>query len=140
MPLEPALNNDSSHVNIDWQTEDQICPILLCLPKRFFPCRITNKQALTKGRIHPLRVLLAQATLLKKYLKPSLPPTLLTALDQSFELSFASAKPTGRKFLIAMDVSGSMGSPCLGSDVLTCREATGAIAMILNRIEPDVKV
>ena len=93
-----------------------------------------------KGRIHPLRVLLAMIVLLKKYTRAHLPERLISALEQSFELSFAAARPTGKKFLIALDVSGSMDSPCLGNDKLTCREATIAIATILNGIEADVQV
>ena len=93
-----------------------------------------------KGRIHPLRVLLAMIVLLKKYTRAHLPERLVSALEQSFELSFAAARPTGKKFLIGMDVSGSMDSPCLGNDKLTCREATISIATVLNRIETDVQV
>ena len=94
-----------------------------------------------KGRIHPLRVLLATIVLLKKYTRAHLPARLVLALEQSFKLSFAAARPTGKKFLlIGIDISSSMDSPCLGNDKLTCREATIAIATVLNRIEADVQV
>ena len=117
-----------------------------CMPavgrlENFLQCRLTDKEALTKARIHPLRALLAQLTILKRWDRGSIPPQLLSGLEQAFELSFASAKPTGRKFMLALDISASMSwGSCLGSDVLNCRQATAAMALIINRIEPNVKV
>ena len=102
--------------------------------------RLANKEALVKARVHPLRILFAELTLLKKWKKATIPPTLLSSLDLAFQLSFATAKPTGKKFMLALDVSGSMECDCMGSNVLNCRQATAAIAYILRRIEPRVKV
>ena len=62
------------------------------------------------------------------------------ALELSFERAFSAVEPTGKKLLIAVDVSGSMSQPCHGSDALTAMEAAAAIALIMTRIEVNTKV
>lgn len=60
----------------------------------------------------------------------SLPPYLLFLI-----LQFVQA--TGRRFLLALDVSGSMCSPILGSTSVTAREASAAMAMVTARTEAN---
>ena len=62
-------------------------------------------------------------------------PVVSDALDQAFDRSFGFVVPTGKRILVAVDVSGSMhGSACAGSKVLNCLEAGAAMAMSFVRI------
>ncbi len=46
-------------------------------------------------------------------------------------------QPTGKRFLLALDVSGSMGVRMMGSPVLDCRSASAAMAMVTARTEAN---
>jgi len=59
----------------------------------------------------------------------------LAALNDGFYLSFRNVEPTGKKYLLAFDVSGSMGMP-LRKSPLTVREAAAAMGMATARVEP----
>ena len=96
-------------------------------------------EGLKAARIHPLRVLMASRMLSKK--QSDVPKQLMDALDTAFELAFEAVEPTGKKIMLAVDVSGSMScGACAGSDCLTPREAASAVAMMLVRREADVQV
>jgi 60 kDa SS-A/Ro ribonucleoprotein len=82
--------------------------------------RITDEKALRKARIHPIAVLAA----LKTYSagqgargslkwKPIQP--LVDALDKAFYLSFGNVESTGKRIVLALDVSGSMVQGRTGS-------------------------
>lgn len=100
-----------------------------------------DAKALYKARIHPFSVLLA----MKQYEKgrgdkgslvwnPN--QQILAALDGAFYASFKNVKPTGKRFLLGMDVSGSMGfSPVNGASCITPRIAAAAMAMVTMRTE-----
>lgn len=63
------------------------------------------------------------------------------ALEDALERSFtAGVTPLGQRVLVALDVSGSMGSPVAGSAVLTCREVAAAIGLAFAKTEPDCDV
>lgn len=106
--------------------------------------RLTNKEEIERARIHPIAVL----TALKTYASGrsqkgsgSWTPSreIVDALDKAFYLAFKNVVPAGKKFLIGLDVSGSMGSNGWGNDkaVLTPREATGALSMVIAATEPE---
>lgn len=62
------------------------------------------------------------------------------ALQSGFYASFKTVEPSGKKFLVGLDVSGSMSvSAATGAD-LTAAQASGAMAMILARTEPNTEV
>ena len=63
----------------------------------------------------------------------------LDALDGAFYKAFSNVEPTGKRHLIALDVSGSMGAQ-FGGTVLTCREATAALALVTMAVEPVTHV
>jgi 60 kDa SS-A/Ro ribonucleoprotein len=50
----------------------------------------------------------------------------------AFTLSFENVESTGKRHLLALDVSGSMGSPMSGG-LLSCREGAAAMAMATAR-------
>lgn len=108
--------------------------------------RITNEQALQRARVHPIAVLAA----LKTYQaghgargQHTWTPIggLVDALDAAFYASFGNVEPTGRKTLLALDVSGSMeGGAVAGVPDLTPRVASVAMAMVTARVEPDYQI
>ena len=103
--------------------------------------RLTDAEVLKKGRVHPMTVLYAMKTYAQgRGIKGSLTWTpdraILDALDEAFYLAFGAVEPTGKATMLALDVSGSMGSPMGGTSV-TCREASAAMAMVTARTEKD---
>lgn len=63
------------------------------------------------------------------------------ALEDAFYLAFKNAPATGKRWLVGLDVSGSMGcAQCVGMRSLNAREASAAMLMALMRAEPAVTV
>lgn len=55
-------------------------------------------------------------------------------------LLFQFVEPTGKRFLLALDVSGSMDCGVLGSTAITAREASAAMAMVTARKEANYHI
>lgn len=107
--------------------------------------RLQDETLLQKARIHPLNVLVA----MKVYQQGgghrgnlTWTPTarLLDALDAAFYSSFKNVEPTGKRTLLALDISGSMNTPISGSELISCREAAAAMSMVSARVESDWEV
>lgn len=103
--------------------------------------RLTNDEQIKRSRIHPMHYLLA----LKTYesgqgFRGSLTwtpiPQLLKALDDGFYKAFVNAEPTGKAFLLGVDVSSSMGYPIANTNI-SCAMAAGAMAMVIARTEDN---
>lgn len=60
---------------------------------------------------------------------------IVDALNEAFHLSFKTVEPAGKRTMLAIDVSGSMGSPAMGLD-LSCAQVSAAVAMTVARTEP----
>ncbi|XP_072016161.1 RNA-binding protein RO60-like isoform X2 [Amphiura filiformis] len=103
--------------------------------------RLQSDERLKKARIHPFSILLAYKTYkAKKGDKGKLTwepeQTVLNALDDAFYKSFKFVEPTGKRFLLAVDVSGSMScSGVNGARNVTAREAAAAMTMVTMRTE-----
>lgn len=111
---------------------------------RSIASRLKNEDTLHKARIHPFNVLLAYYTYKagrgdKGKLQWTPDPDIVDALNEAFYLSFKNVEPIGKRILIGLDVSGSMGSPIMGS-AISCREASAAMCMLHVRTEPLVEV
>ncbi len=117
--------------------------------------RITNEELIQKGRVHPLQFL----TALKAYKGPdrdsyygwygssnrsSLEWTpidaVCDALEDGFYKSFKYVEPTGKNYLLGVDVSGSMSMPCAGVNNLSCAEGAAALAMTIARTERNYQI
>lgn len=103
--------------------------------------QITNQEKLTKSRIHPVNLLIAQKTYAGGVsLKGSStwdPSTkIVDALDAAFYKSFGNVEPANKRTLNALDVSGSMGAEISGLPI-SCREAAGAMSMVTVATEPE---
>jgi 60 kDa SS-A/Ro ribonucleoprotein len=103
--------------------------------------RLTDRESLRGARVHPVAVLAALKTYaqgrgMKGSGKWTPVAQVVDALDQAFYLSFENAPTTGKRIMLALDVSGSMGAPVFGMDYLSCREASAAMALVTAWAEP----
>jgi len=106
--------------------------------------RLSDREALRGARVHPVAVLVAMKTYaqgrgMKGSGKWTPVAQVVDALDKAFYLSFENAPTTGKRIMLALDVSGSMGSPVFGMDYLTCREASAAMALVTAATEPNYR-
>lgn len=101
---------------------------------------------LRNSRLHPVALLVAQLTYAagrgergKHTWTPV--PQITDALDAAFYASFGNVEPTGKRWLLALDVSGSMdGGTVAGVPGLTPRVASAAMAMITAAVEPHCAI
>ena len=109
---------------------------------RYVASRLADREALIKARVHPLALL----TALKVYasgraIKGSLswkPATKVRdALDAAFYLAFEAVRPTGKRHLLGVDISGSMDQGAVAGSPMTPREGAAAMAMVTFMTEPD---
>lgn len=102
--------------------------------------RLDDDRLLQKARIHPFNVLNALATYKSgkgfRGKNNWTPHELISnTLERTFYRSFSTIIPSGKRIMLAMDVSGSMGSNTLMNSQLTAREASVAMAMATLRSE-----
>jgi 60 kDa SS-A/Ro ribonucleoprotein len=112
--------------------------------------RLTNQEALKKARLHPLQLLVAlntykggQGVRGKGNWTPV--PKVLDALEEAFYLSFDNIEPTGKRFLLCLDTSGSMtwgwwggqGGGLAGMPGISPRIGSAVMAMVTARTETD---
>lgn len=105
--------------------------------------RLGDEQRLRKARIHPIALLSALNTYSsgkgargRLSWQPVQP--IVDALDKAFYLAFGNVEPTGKRLLLALDVSGSMSiGEIAGVPGLTPRLASAAMALITAAVEPQ---
>ncbi len=103
--------------------------------------RLTDGARLHKARIHPVAVLAALLTYRSGHSargQSSWRATtkVVDALDAAFYASFAALEPTGKRMLLALDVSGSMATGELaGVPGLSPRVASAAMSLITAATE-----
>lgn len=108
--------------------------------------RLSDRAELHKARIHPMQMLIARMTYMMGHgVKGSLhwsPVAQVTdALDAAFYTTFESVTPTGKNFLLALDVSGSMGSGQItGAPGMTPCAGAAALAMLTARTERNYHI
>jgi 60 kDa SS-A/Ro ribonucleoprotein len=61
----------------------------------------------------------------------------IDALDGAFYRAFGNIEATGKRWLLACDVSGSMDGGSVAGTTLTPREAVGALALMTAKVEPN---
>src|SRR5262249_2717893 len=92
--------------------------------KRLIVQKLRDETALKRARIHPLAVLVAQKIYAQGHgdkgaLKWSPVSAVISALDAAFYGTFQNVEPCGKPMLLALDVSGSMGSGSVAGSCLT---------------------
>lgn len=107
--------------------------------------RLTDESYIKKSRIHPINVLAALKTYsqgcgFKGNMTWRPDQKIVDALDSMLYKSFENVESTGKKILIALDVSGSMGAPCMGMEQITAMEAESVMAMATARVESNYHI
>jgi 60 kDa SS-A/Ro ribonucleoprotein len=107
--------------------------------------QLADAERLRRGRVHPVNVLVAAKT----YAAGRSPRGsgtwtpdrhVVDALDEAFYAAFRAVEPTGKRTLVALDVSGSMTWETIGGTLITPREASGALALVTLATESDSDV
>lgn len=104
--------------------------------------RLHNREAICKARLHPIKILSALTTYQSGHsVRGSSSwvaiPAIVDALNDAFYLAFGAVEPTGKRILLALDVSGSMNIGMVGGvPGLTPRIASSAMALVTAAIEP----
>lgn len=113
--------------------------------------KITDQEALHKGRIHPVQVFLAKQNAqfnIERYgsygfttRTPIIdfPQTVLNALEDAFYKSFANLEGTDKRILIGLDVSSSM-TATISNTAISSAEWSGLMAMVTMRQAPFAEV
>ena len=102
---------------------------------------LTDAKNIKESRIHPLQVLVGMKTYSqgKGDLGSMTWPVnsyITTALSTTFRQAFGNITPTGKRFMIGLDVSGSMSmGMCAGAKNITPREGSVAMAMMTLHAE-----
>jgi 60 kDa SS-A/Ro ribonucleoprotein len=105
--------------------------------------RLRDGARLRTARIHPIAVLSALQTYAagrgvrgQHTWTPT--PSVVDALNDAFYATFKQVEPTGKRTLLALDVSGSMGAGAVaGVPGLTPRVASAAMALVTAATEPQ---
>jgi 60 kDa SS-A/Ro ribonucleoprotein len=103
--------------------------------------RLGDRDAIIRARLHPVVLLIALTTYERGTGRKGSGrwdpvPQVVDALDGAFYLAFANAPTTGKRLLLALDVSGSMGADVSGIQGLSCRAASAAMALVIAATEP----
>ena len=102
--------------------------------------------ALRKARVHPIQILSALITYRQGHGSRGkgeweAVPEVIDILDKAFYTAFDTVKPSGKRWVLALDVSGSMGmGEIAGVPGLTPRVGSAAMAMITYKVEAAVEI
>lgn len=105
-----------------------------------------TKESILRSKVHPLQLLIAikmysqgRGELGKLVWTPN--QKILGSLNNAFYFAFDNVKSTGKRYLLALDVSGSMsGATVCGINCLNAAEVSCAMAMVYDHVEPNVKM
>ena len=109
---------------------------------RYVCDRVQNAEALARARVHPLALLIAQTTYaggrgIRGKLSWEPVREIVDALDVAFYQAFETVEPSGKRHLLAIDVSGSMDGGQVAGSPLTPREGAAAMALVTMATEPN---
>ena len=137
MPMKAMIRNLGKMTSVGLLNERNQIPVDMVCNK------LRDLRMLKNARIHPFDVLVA----LKIYMdghgdkgKLTWTPNedILKALEEAFYFSFKHVESTGKRYLLAIDVSGSMSYVgCAGTPCITPRVASAAMSMVVAKTESD---
>lgn len=132
MPLTALIRNLGKMTNIGLFKLPSALSIALI--------KLADAEALGRARVHPMTILIALTTYKsgrgdKGKLAWDPDASISGALEKAFYLSFGNVKPTGKRYLLGLDVSGSMTMGGVCGSSLTPRDASAAMAMVTMRTE-----
>jgi len=101
---------------------------------------LSDRERVLRARLHPMALLLALKTYasgqgLRGKLTWEPVGAIVEALNAAFYTAFAAVEPTGKRLVLALDVSGSMGASAVAGSNLTAREAAAAMALVTAATE-----
>jgi len=133
MPMTAMLRNLANMTRVGLLAPMSDAGVIVC-------DRLRDQTKLKKARIHPIHVLLALATYASGRGfrgKGTWTPVqqVVDALNEAFYLAFATVEPTGKRWYIGLDVSGSMASGTVAGTPLTPRDAAAAMSLVIARTE-----
>lgn len=107
--------------------------------------QIGDGERLRKARVHPLSVLVAMTTYAQGHGERDPSKTwapvsqVIDALDAAFYAAFGNVEPTGKRTMLALDLSGSMGfAPGIaGMPGITPRIGAAAMSLVTAAVEPN---
>ena len=143
MPLTALirnLGNMTAYGTIRWEkpTDPPIVP------------RLLDREHILNSKVHPIQILNALITYHggtrlrggtygrnygNKHKDWTPVSRIVDALNQAFYLSFGNVEPTGKRIMLALDVSASMGWDTTAGTNLTPAEASAALALVNARRE-----
>jgi 60 kDa SS-A/Ro ribonucleoprotein len=134
MPMTALIRNLATMTRVGLLTVDSAAT-------RTVVSQLRDRQRLAKARIHPIAILAALITYRSGrgvrgdgVWQPV--ASVVDALDAAFYASFGTVEPAGKRMLLALDVSGSMGSGAVaGITNLTPRIASSAMALVTAATE-----
>lgn len=114
--------------------------------------KLEDSDMIAKTRLHPIQYLLASVTHTEGQMKRdpratgwwitsqrvkdwNTVPVILDALTEGYHLAFKALEPAGKRTMVSVDTSGSMGMDAVGID-LSAAQAAAAMAMTIARSEP----
>lgn len=107
--------------------------------------QLVDGERLKKARVHPVNVLVAQRTYASGHSArgsgewtPSRP--IVDALDAAFYAAYGAIEPTGKRLMLALDVSGSMSFNPISGMPITPREASAALALVTAATEAAYEI
>ncbi|MCC2668903.1 MAG: hypothetical protein K0Q72_1374 [Armatimonadetes bacterium] len=108
--------------------------------------QLTDPERLSRARVHPIQVLAALYTYAQGHGERGTNTwaplaRIVDALDAAFYASFGSVRPTGKRWMLALDISGSMGQGQIaGVPGLTPWVASIAMALVTAAVEPEHEI
>lgn len=102
--------------------------------------RLSRMDLIRKARLHPVSILNAAVVYARGHgvlgkLNWEPLPRITEALNKAFCGAFSTVEPSGQRLYLAIDASGSMGTPCAGFEALSCCQGAAAMAMATARTE-----
>lgn len=106
--------------------------------------QLADQKRIVGARIHPMQVLVALRTYAgghgaRGHQEWTPEQRIIDALDAAFYAAYKAVTPTGKRTLLALDVSGSMSVPIAGMPI-SAREATAAMALVTANVEDDYDI
>lgn len=105
---------------------------------------ITNQEKLHKARVHPMTVFFAYMTynngsgMRSSNAWPVIKEIADTLIDKTFKLCYKNVEPSGKRILVALDISGSMtGYKVCGNESVNCMAASLAEALVIAATEDN---
>lgn len=105
--------------------------------------QLTDPERLRKARVHPVNLLVALRTYAAgRGTGSTWEPVaaIVDALDEAFYKAFEFVEPAGKRTLVGLDVSGSMGASIDRTSGITAREVGAAMSLVIKATEPQAEV